>query len=133
MLLNVSVKSVLKKGPMFWKKLLEAGAVVTNGTDVPVEDISPIESFYSSVTRKSKNGLIFYENQKMSRMEALKSYTISNAYSAFEEDIKGSIEVGKLADIVILDQNIMKIDAEQIPNTKVLYTIIDGKIKYQMK
>lgn len=120
-----------EEGAYVWRKLMDAGAIVTNGTDVPVEDISPIESFYSSVTRKSKNGLVFYEDQKMTRMEALISYTINNAYASFEENIKGSITVGKLADIVILDQNIMTIDAEKIPDTKVLYTIVNGSIKYQ--
>ena len=90
-----------------WRKLIESGAVLVNGTDAPVEPISPIESFYASVTRKTLEGQpdTGYEpEEKMTRIEALESYTINGAYAAFEENIKGSIEVGKLADFTVLDQ-----------------------------
>ena len=82
-----------------WRDLLDSGAVVTNGTDAPVEDLDPIASYYSTVTRKRADGMVFYLDQRMTRMEALRSYTIACAYSAFEEDLKGSLEPGKLADV----------------------------------
>ena len=117
-------------GAYVWQKLLQSGAVVTNGTDVPVEDVNPIASYYSSVTRRLNDGTLFYPDQAMGRQQALRSYTLDNAYAAFEEDSKGSLEVGKLADIVVLSQDILTVDAEQIPNTEVVYTIIDGKVVY---
>ena len=70
-------------------------------------------------------------NQKMTRLEALKSYTINAAYGAFEEDIKGSIEIGKYADFTVLSQNIITVPEDQILNTKVRYTIINGHIEYK--
>ena len=80
-----------------------------NGTDPPVEDIDPIASFHCSVSRVLSNGNIFQPEQRMTREQALKSYTIDNAYAAFEEDIKGTLEVGKLADIMVLSKDIMTI------------------------
>jgi exo-1,4-beta-D-glucosaminidase len=90
-----------------WQKLMQSGAVVGNGTDTPVEDVSPLASFYASVSRKLKDGSVFYPAQRMSREEALRSYTWSNAYAAFEEKLKGSLEPGKLADITVLSRDIM--------------------------
>jgi len=113
-----------------WRSLLDTGAVVTNGTDAPVEDIDPVASFYASVTRKMANGEAFHPEQSMTRTEALRSYTLDNAYAAFEEQLKGSITPGKLADITILSKNIMTIPLEEIPTTKVDYTILGGKIAY---
>lgn len=120
-----------RTGAYMFQTLLESGAVVTNGTDVPVEDISPIASFYSSVSRQSNDGTVFYEQERMTREQALRSYTLSNAYAAFEEDIKGSITPGKLADITVLSQDIMTIPAEQIPATQVDLTILGGEIVYR--
>lgn len=74
-------------GAYVWQKLMKSGAVVTNGTDAPVEDVNPIASFYAAVSRKLKDGSVFYPDQRMSRLEALRSYTINNAYAAFEEKI----------------------------------------------
>ena len=92
-----------------WRSLLKTGAVVTNGTDVPVENIDPIESFYASVTRKRvDNGFTFFPEQAMTRDEALKSYTLAAAYSAFEDKIKGSISPGKYADFIVLSQDLLK-------------------------
>jgi predicted amidohydrolase YtcJ len=110
---------------------MDQGALVTNGTDVPVEDINPLESFYASVTRKRiDNGMEFYTNQKMTRKEAIHSYTLANAYAAFEEGWKGSIEEGKCADLVMLSNNLLECQDSEILETKVLMTVVDGNIKY---
>lgn len=121
-----------REGAYAWRKLIDTGATICNGTDAPVEDVSPIACFYSSVTRMLPDGTTFYPEQKMTREEALRSYTINGAFAAFEEDIKGSLENGKLADIVILSYNLLTCEDRQIPNTKVLYTIVGGKVLYQV-
>lgn len=126
----------IKEGAYVWRKLMDSGAIVINGTDVPVEPVNPIASFYASVSRKTLAGIPdggFEPDQKMTRFEALKSYTINAAYGAFEEDIKGSIEVGKYADFTVLSQDIMTIPEENILSTKIRYTIVNGKIEYQAK
>lgn len=114
-----------------WRSLMDAGAIVTNGTDVPVEDIDPIASFYASVTRRMANGETFCPEQRMTREEALRSYTIHNAYAAFEEELKGSLTPGKLADIVVLSKDIMTVPEDEIPTARVVYTILGGKIVYR--
>lgn len=119
-----------RTGAYVWQSLMQTGAIIANGTDVPVEDISPVESFYASVSRRMADGDVFFPDQRMSREEALRSYTFNNAYAAFEEEIKGSITVGKLADITVLDQDIMTIPEEQIPATRVDYTIVGGEVRY---
>ena len=120
-----------ESGAYMWRDLIDSGAVIGNGTDVPVEDIDPIASFYSSVARLDLNGEVFFPEQRMTREEALASYTINNAYAAFEEHLKGSITPGKLADIVVLSGNIMTIPQEQIPATRVDVTIIGGEVGYR--
>ena len=120
-----------EEGAYVWRKLIDSGAVVTNGTDVPVEDISPIASYHSSVTRLMNNGERFYPDQVMTRMEALKSYTLNVAYSVFEEDLKGSLEVGKLADVTVLSKDILTVAEEEIASTEVLFTIVGGKVLYR--
>jgi predicted amidohydrolase YtcJ len=107
--------------------------VVANGTDAPVEDVDPIASFYSSVTRRMANGEAFYPEQRMTREEALRSYTLSPAYAAFEEDIKGSLTVGKLADVTVLSKDILTVPEEQIRDAEVLYTIVGGEVKYERR
>ena len=117
-----------------WRDLIDSGAILINGTDVPVEPIDPIASIYASTARKTLKGKPeggYEPNQKMTRLEALKSYTINAAYCAFEEDIKGSIEIGKYADFTVLSQNIITVPEDQILNTKVRYTIINGQIEYK--
>ena len=117
-----------------WRDLINNGAILINGSDVPVEPINPIASFYASSTRKTLKGFPeggFEPSQKMTRLEALKSYTINAAYGAFEEDIKGSIEIGKLADFTVFSQNIITIPDNKILDTKILYTIVNGKIEYR--
>jgi predicted amidohydrolase YtcJ len=121
-----------REGAYPWRSLLDAGAIVTNGTDVPVENADPIPSFYASVTRKRiDNGMEFFTEQSMTREEAIYSYTMANAIAAFEEESKGSLEEGKYADIVILSENWMECTDAEILDTKVLYTIVDGKVRYQ--
>jgi predicted amidohydrolase YtcJ len=122
-----------EEGAYVWQKLMKSGAVVSNGTDAPVEDVNPIPCFYATVTRKLKDGSLFYPDQCMTRAEALKSYTLNGAYAAFQEDSKGSLTVGKLADVTVLSKDIMTIPADEIPTAKVLYTIIGGKVMYQSK
>jgi predicted amidohydrolase YtcJ len=119
------------EGAYVWQKLMKSGAVVTNGTDAPVEDVDPVASFYATVTRKAADGKVFYGDQKMSRIEALRSYTVQNAFAAFEEDIKGTLSPGKLADITVLTRDIMTVPDEQIRDAKVAYTIIGGKVVYK--
>ena len=113
-----------------WRDLIDTGAIVANGTDVPVEAIDPIASFYASVSRMTKSGEKFHPEQAMTRAEALASYTINNAYAAFEEAHKGSLTRGKLADIVVLSQNILSVDEAQIANTEVDMTIVAGQVRY---
>ncbi len=120
-----------KENSYSWRKLIDAGAIICNGTDAPVEDVDPLRSFYSSITRKLDDGRAFYPEQAMTREEALRSYTINGAYAAFEENIKGSLKPGKLADIVVLSNNILESSADAILNTEVLYTIVGGKVLYQ--
>ena len=114
-----------------WQKLMKTGAIIANGTDVPVERIDPMANFYATVTRKTKDGSVFFGDQKMSREEALKSYTLNGAYAAKEEALKGSITVGKLADITVLSKDIMTIPDDQIQSTTAAYTIVGGKVMYQ--
>jgi predicted amidohydrolase YtcJ len=120
-----------EEGAYVWQKLMKSGAIVANGTDVPVERIDPMANFYATVTRKTKDGSVFFGDQKMSRAEALKSYTWNGAFAAKEESLKGSLTAGKLADITVLSKDIMTIADDQIPSTQVTYTIVGGKIAYQ--
>ena len=120
-----------EEGAYVWQSFLKAGVVVNNGTDVPVEDEDPIANFYASVTRKLKDGTEFYPAQKMTREQALYSYTLANAFAAFQEKDKGSLEIGKYADIVILSNDLMTCKDEEIKNTKVVTTIVGGKVKYK--
>ena len=120
-----------REGAYAWRKLIDSGATICNGTDAPVEDVNPFSGFYSLVTRKLPDGTTFYPEQKMTREEALRSYTINGAYVAFEEDIKGSLVPGKLADIVILSNNLLTCREGLIQSTEVLFTIVGGEVKYK--
>jgi len=119
-----------REGAYAWRSLLDAGAIVTNGTDTPVEDIDPLRTFHASVTRQPSDGPAFYPEQRMTREEALRSYTWNNAYAAFEEDLKGSLAPGKLADLTVLSRDIMTIPEPEILGTRVDYTIVGGKVVY---
>ena len=114
-----------------WRDLFNTGAIVTNGTDVPVEPIDAISSYYASVSRMMINGEKFYPEHAMTREEALLTYTLNNAIAAFEEDIKGTLTPGKYADIVVLSQDLLTVDEDKIPETTVDITIVGGEIKYR--
>jgi len=120
-----------EEGAYVWRKLIDSGAVVSNGTDTPIEDIDPIANFHASVTRRMSDGESFYPEQRMTRLEALRSQTIDAAYAAFEEQIKGSLRVGKLADLTVLSRDILSVDERRIPDTEVLYTIVGGRVLYE--
>jgi predicted amidohydrolase YtcJ len=105
--------------------------VVANGTDTPVEDVDPIQCYYASVSRRLKDGTVFFPDQRMSRMEALRSYTINNAFAAFEDASKGSLKVGKLADVTVLSSDILTVPEDAIRSAKVDYTIVGGKVLYE--
>tara|TARA_A100001037_G_scaffold159808_2_gene144037 strand:+ start:5382 stop:7097 length:1716 start_codon:yes stop_codon:yes gene_type:complete len=127
-------KKRIEESAYVWRDLIDHGAILINGSDVPVEPIDPIASFYASTTRKTLKGFpdFGYEpKQKMTRIEALKSYTLNAAYGAFEENIKGSIEIGKYADFTVFSQNLITIPEDKILDTKILYTIVNGVVEYQ--
>lgn len=122
-----------EQGAYVWRKLLDSGAVVTNGTDVPVEDINPLASYYASVTRRLPDGSYFYPEQTMGRLEALRTYTLNAAYSAFEEEEKGSLSPGKYGDVTVLSKDILTVDPEEILDAEVVYTIVGGEVRYERK
>lgn len=124
----------IKEGAYMWQALLQSGVPIINGTDVPVEPINPLANFYASVTRKTLEGSPeegFEADQKMTREQALRSYTLDAAYGAFEESMKGSLEIGKVADFTIFDRNIMEIPEAELLQTEVIMTVLDGAIVYQ--
>ena len=121
-----------REGAYAWRSLLNLGVHIANGTDAPVERVNPFPNIYALVTRRRlDDGQVFYAEQAMTRKEALYAYTIGNAYAGFEEDIKGSLEPGKWADIVLLSQNLLTCPDDSIPVTTVKMTMVGGKIKYQ--
>ncbi len=122
-----------EEGAYVWQKLMRSGAVVTNGTDAPVEDVDPIASFYATVTRKLKDGSSFYPDQRMTRAEALRSYTYNAAYAAFEEGSKGTLTVGKLADVTVLSRDIMTIPEQEIRDARTDLTIVGGTVLYERR
>lgn len=120
-----------RTGAYAWRSLLDEGAWLANGTDTPVEDCDPLACLYASVTRRRvDSGLEFFPEQKMTREEALYSYTLWNARAAFEEKDKGSLEPGKLADIVVLSKDLLRCPEEEILQARVLQTIVGGQIKF---
>jgi predicted amidohydrolase YtcJ len=120
-----------EEGAYVWQKLMKTGAVIANGTDAPVEAPDPLPGFYALVTRKQKNGEVFYGDQKMTRQQALRAYTLSGAYAAFQEKTLGSLTPGKLADITVLSADITTVPEEEIQRAQVLYTIVGGKVRYR--
>ena len=117
-----------RTGAYVWRSLLDSGAVVTNGTDAPVEDVNPLPSYFAAVTRELPDGTRFYPEEALTREEALYSYTMAAAWSAFEEDVKGSLTPGKYADIVVLTKDILTVPDEEIPEVEVAMTIVGGKV-----
>ena len=121
-----------KYGAYAWRTFLDNNVIIANGTDAPVEDVDPIKSIYASVTRKREDtGFAFFTEQSMTRSEALYSYTMGNAYAAFQDHYKGSLSIGKVADITILSKNLLTCTDDEMLNTDVLYTIVDGKVMYK--
>ena len=119
-----------------YKQLLEQNGWEVNGTDFPIEDISPVKTFYAAVSRKDLNGRPpagFQMENAISRKNALRSITIWPAKGSFDEKIKGSIESGKLADFVMLDRDIMRCPEADIPRTRVLFTFVQGEKIYENK
>jgi len=116
-----------------YRQMFEVGGRVINGTDPPVEDISPIANFHASVTRQMPDGTVFQPEQRLTREQALRTYTINAAWAGFEEDLKGSLRIGRLADITILSQDIMTVPEDRILDTVVEYTIIGGEIRYRRR
>jgi predicted amidohydrolase YtcJ len=122
------------EGAYVWRKLLDSGARIVNGTDAPVEDVSPIQNFHASVTRAGADGQPpggFDPDQKLTRAEALRTMTLDTAYGSFAEREKGSIEVGKLADLVVLSQDLLSVPDAALLQTEVLVTILDGQVLYE--
>lgn len=122
------------KGGYAYRQLLEENGWIPLGTDFPIEKIDPLLTFYAAVVRKDLNNYPengFQMENALTRIETLKGMTIWAAKAAFEEQMKGSIEMGKFADLVILDQDIMECSGSAIPNTQILYTLVNGNIVYQ--
>jgi predicted amidohydrolase YtcJ len=118
-----------------WRSLLDSGAIVSGGSDTPIESTNPLLGIYASVTRMTPDGFPkggWVAEQRMTREEAVRSYTTAAAYAAFEEDDKGTLEVGKLADAVLLSRDIMTIPAPELLDTQVRFTMIGGERFYQV-
>ncbi|MEM6793732.1 MAG: amidohydrolase [Acidobacteriota bacterium] len=120
-----------EEGAYMWRDLIDSGARVINGTDAPVEDIDPIANFASAVTRRVASGEVFFPDQVMTRPEALRSMTLDAAWGAFQSDRVGSLEVGKLADVVVLDKDILTVPDEEIETARVMLTVLGGRIVHR--
>jgi len=121
-----------QEGAYVWKTLWDDGTVVTNGTDVPVENIDPFASYHCTVTREMVGSdEVFYPDQALTREQALQTYTTNGAYAAFEEGEKGKLAPGMMADFVVLSRDITTVPAEEILGTEALYTVVGGDIVYQ--
>ena len=116
-----------------WRDLIDSGALLANGTDVPVEPIDAIASLYATVSRRTSQGAMFFPEQALTREEALASYTINNATAAFEENVKGSITPGKWADLVVLSRDFFAVPEADIPDIQIDMTIVGGQIRYRRK
>jgi predicted amidohydrolase YtcJ len=121
-------------GAYAWQTLIKSGCIIAGGSDAPVERGEPMIEFYAAVARKSVKGFSddgWHPEQAVSREQALKIFTIWPAYAAFEENDKGSIESGKLADFTVLSSDIMKIPEPEILKTRCVMTIIGGEIEFE--
>lgn len=122
-----------KAGAYAWRALLDSGAIIANGTDAPVEPVDPLASFRASVTRRTADGSVFLPEQRMTRLEALRSYTWAGAYAGFEEEEKGSLAPGRLADIAVLSRDILAVPEEEIRTAEVDLTIVGGEVVYERR
>jgi predicted amidohydrolase YtcJ len=118
------------EGAYRWQDLWQRGVVVANGTDAPVEDVDPVASSWAAISRALPDGGRFDPDQRLTREQALRSYTLNNAYAAFEEDLKGSITPGKLADLVVLSRDIMSVPEAEVREARVDLTILGGEIVF---
>jgi len=124
------------KGTYAFRTILDTGGVLAFGSDSPVAPMNPILGIYAAVTRRTlddKNPNGWIPEQKISVAEAVKGFTWGSAYGEFQESVKGTIEVGKLADLVLLSDDIFSIDPANIRNVKVLMTIVNGSVVYEAK
>ncbi len=113
-----------------WRSLVDSGALLCNGTDAPVEDVDPLACFRATVTRRMADGRVFHPEQKLTRLEALESYTLWAARAAFEEDVKGSLAPGKYADVTVIDRDILRVSDEELALARVELTIVAGKVAW---
>jgi predicted amidohydrolase YtcJ len=121
------------KGAYAWRRFLDLGVPLANGSDFPVESPNPLLGFYAAITRQDRNGepvAGWFPDQRLTRQEALRSWTLGGAYAGFEEDNKGSLAVGKLADFVVLSADIMTVPPREILNTRVTMTVVGGEVVY---
>ena len=117
-----------------WRTIIDSGAIIVNGSDAPIEPANSFHGLYAAVTRMDRDGQPvggWYPNQRMTRTEALKRFTICAAYGQFEEKSNGSLETGKLADFIVIDRDYMECPAAEIKDIKPLMTVIGGDILYQ--
>jgi len=121
-------------GAYAWRRFIDVGVLVANGSDFPVEPVNPLLGFYAAITRQDVEGNPeggWYPEQRLTRDEALRSFTINAAYAGFEEKTRGSLEVGKWGDFVILSKNIMTIPPKEILDTEVIMTVLGGIAVYR--
>ncbi|HEV8590793.1 MAG TPA: amidohydrolase family protein, partial [Pyrinomonadaceae bacterium] len=124
------------KGTYAFRTLLDSGGVLAFGSDSPVATMNALYGIYAAVTRRTlddKNPNGWIPEQKISVEEAVRAFTWGSAYSEFQENVKGTLEVGKLADFVILSDDIFKIDPVKIRDARVLMTVMDGHVVYEAK
>jgi hypothetical protein len=120
-----------RTGAYLWRSLLDSGAKIANGTDAPVEDVDPIASFHATVTRRLSDGSAFYPEERLTRLEALRSYTLDAAHAAFEDERLGSLAPGKQADVVVLSADILEVPEDAIRGARVDFTIVSGQVKFR--
>ena len=121
------------KGAYAWRKLIDAGVVIAGGSDAPVESLNPLWGIYAAVTRQDHKGFPengWYPEERMTMEEAVKMFTSWAAYASFEEDLKGTLETGKLADFTVLSEDIFIIEPPALLKTRVLMTVIGGNITH---
>jgi hypothetical protein len=126
----------IREGAYAWRKLVASGARILNGTDAPVEDVSPIQNFHATVTRQDANGQPpggFDPDQKLTRDEALRTLTLEGAYGNFEEQTKGALAPGMLADLAVLSQDLLSAPDDALVRTEVVMTIVDGRVVYEKR
>ncbi len=122
------------EGAYAWKSFINSGSIIAGGSDAPVERGEPMIEFYAAVARKDQKGFTgegWHPEQAVTRDEALKMFTLWSAYAAFEDDVKGSIEVGKYGDLTVLSADIMKIPEPEILKTRAVMTVIGGEVVFE--